>query len=685
MVTVAYRRPTATKSPKVSFILLDWSCRESFHSLDYLAEQTVDRDDYEIIWIEFYQRRAAELEKKLADYITRGRPAPIDLWTIIGMERSSYYHKHLMYNIGIVQSRGDILVICDSDAMFPPNFVETVVTAFQENPDSVIHFDEVRNAREDFYPFNYPSFEELLGAGVINWRDGKTTGLWDMADPLHTRNYGACFCAGRADLIAIGGADEHLDYLGHVCGPYELTFRLINKGLSEIWHDEVFLYHTWHPGSDGDFNYIGPHDGRHMSTTALAIRETRRVMPLVENATIRGLREGRGLDLSALVDPTYREAWTEEAVSRSPRFQLFKQNKAAPRLVMTLEDYNVVAFEGQYYGIPQDLGPVNLEEENARQNPRIIRNAKLENVKETITKLVPEEPAIEPASTMPSMAKPNGGAVDASADHAFIVSAGALAIPTDPGIPAKNGASAIADFVANAISQSRLTRDAINRRLERIEVEYERRNQLLKQVQVASVQKDRLIAALQDRVAEIEREREDLAREATHWRDQVLQFRKHLELLPLLHRKEIAMDTGSGVLVLPTSEPGHFLFGPYLPLQAGQYTLTARYRAAWVLRPEEPILTIEIASGRNILAAQVLSTQANDFTRIDFVVLPESAATADKVEFRLSHHANASLEIREIQLTATTTDTRKRDRLRTPIVPRLPRPLRLFHRDAGRA
>ena len=429
MVTVAYRRPAAAKAPAFSFVLLDWSCRESFHSLDYLAEQTVDRDDYEIIWIEFYQRRAAELDKKLADYSARGRPAPIDLWTIIGMDRSLYYHKHLMYNIGIVQSRGDIVVICDSDAMFPPDFVETVITTFRENPNTVVHFDEVRNAREEFYPFNYPS--------------------------LHTRNYGACFCARRADLIAIGGADEHLDYLGHVCGPYELTFRLVNKGLREIWHDQVFIYHTWHPGSDGDFNYIGPHDGRHMSATALAVRETRRIMPLVENASIRGLREGRGLDLSVLVDPSYREAWTEEAVSRSPRFQLFKQNKAAPRLIVSLDQHNVVAYGGQYYGVPRELGPVDLEQESARQNPRIIHDADLGTLKAAIDALSPEPAPPVPRSADRAAVRANG--VDEnSGEHPLVLAAMALPEPAEPTI---NGAGSIADFVARTISQSQLKRD----------------------------------------------------------------------------------------------------------------------------------------------------------------------------------------------------------------------------------
>lgn len=693
MVTVAYRRPAGAKPPTVSFVLLDWSCRESYHSLDYLAKQTVERDAYEIIWIEFYQRRAADLDKKLADYSARGLPAPIDLWTIIGMDRGLYYNKHLMYNIGIVQSRGDIVVICDSDAMFPPNFVETVIATFRENPGSVVHFDQVRNAREDFYPFNYPSFEEVLGAGVMNWRDGKTNGLWDTADPLHTRNYGACFCARRDDLIAIGGADEHLDYLGHVCGPYELTFRLVNKGLREIWHDHVFLYHTWHPGSDGDFNYIGPHDGRHMSTTALAARDTGRIMPLVENATVRGLREGRGLDLSVLVDPSYREAWTEEAVSRSPRFQLFKQNKAAPRLIMTVDQHNLVAYEGQYYAIPQDLGPVDLQQESERSHPRVLRNESLETLKAGIAARSQELPDLSPAA-VEAPAGVASGAVngvdpghqvsrqEAPADRVMMgldATAGEL-----PAIN-KNGIGSLADFLTRSISQNQLKREMFEKRLGQIEAEHDRRDRVLNQVRAATLQKDRLIAALQDRVSEVEREREELVREAKHWRDHVLQFRKELDLLPLLHRKDIAMDTGAGVLVLPTSEPGHFLFGPYLPLQAGRYTLTLRYRASWVLRPKEPLLTVEIAAGQNVLAAEVLTSDSEQLARIEFMVPPEAGAEDRKVEFRLSHHANASLEIRSAQLGAAILASPKRNRLSAPTISRLSQPLRLFYRPAGRA
>jgi hypothetical protein len=201
-----------------------------------------------------------------------------------------YYHKHLMYNAGIVLSRGAIVAICDSDAIVKDTFVETILQAFKQDPNIVLHLDQVRNNDRRFYPFNYPTIEEVIGEGSINWKAGKTTGLWDSADILHTRNYGACMAAARDDLIKIGGADEHIDYLGHVCGPYEMTFRLINKGRREVWHPAEFLYHVWHPGQAGEKNYIGPHDGRHMSTRALLARLTGRNLPFLENSAIQSLR-----------------------------------------------------------------------------------------------------------------------------------------------------------------------------------------------------------------------------------------------------------------------------------------------------------------------------------------------------------------------------------------------------------
>lgn len=389
MKTIFYNK--SLRAPKVSFVLLDWNCRESFHSLDYLAKQDAVRSDYEIIWIEYYDRIPTALKQRLSTSMVETRSgatvkktsgatgkniAPqIDNWIVMEMPNELYYHKHLMYNVGIAEARGEIIVICDSDAMFEPSFVRTVVDFFTANPDTALHIDEIRSHRRDFYPFNSPSFQAVKGEGVINWHHGKTTGLWDTEDPLHTRNYGACLCAWRKDLIAIGGADEHLDYLGHVCGPYELTFRLVNFGRREVWHDTHYIYHTWHPGSDGDFNYIGPSDGRNMSSTALAVRDDGRVMPLKENAAIRlertGVEPDRNRRLQKLIDPDYLKIWTKEAVATSPNFTLFNPKKGAPKLVGEAGPCNLIGFGQQVWAVPRYLGAVDFSNPVTLRDPRI--------------------------------------------------------------------------------------------------------------------------------------------------------------------------------------------------------------------------------------------------------------------------------------------------------------------------
>ena len=251
-------RESRRTSPKVSLILLDWSVRESFHLLHYLARQDVPRDAFEVVVVEYYSRVSEAIRKFEAE---------VDTWALLEMPEACYYHKHLMYNAGIVLARGEICVICDSDAMVKPTFIRSILEAFEREPQLVLHLDQFRNNRRDLYPFSFPSFEEVLGEGCINNAGGKPAGMVDRVDPIHSRNYGACMCARRDALIEIGGADEHVDFLGHICGPYDMTWRLLNSGRRERWHESEFMYHTWHPGQAGVDNYLGPHDGRHVSTT----------------------------------------------------------------------------------------------------------------------------------------------------------------------------------------------------------------------------------------------------------------------------------------------------------------------------------------------------------------------------------------------------------------------------------
>jgi len=310
--------------PKLSIVLLDWSCRESFHILDYLAHQSVPRDQYEVIWIEYYTRRVQQIEQSLRKCKALGRQPIVDRWVVMGIPENTYYHKHLMYNVGVLLSRGSIVAICDSDAIVKESFVAAILGSFEQDPNIVLHLDQARNNDKRFYPFNYPTVEEVLGDGCINWREGKTIGLSDTEDVLHTRNYGACMAALREDLVRIGGADEHIDYLGHICGPYDMTFRLMNLGRKELWHPTEFLYHVWHPGQAGKNNYLGPHDGKHMSTTALGARRTGRILPLVENFAIKQLRLNGGLNsdpslLGQLISPERLKGWSVEQLKKNKR------------------------------------------------------------------------------------------------------------------------------------------------------------------------------------------------------------------------------------------------------------------------------------------------------------------------------------------------------------------------------
>ena len=280
----------AKPEAKVSVILLDWSVRESFHSLHYLNQQSVDRSRYELIWIEFYDRRPQALIQAVQAAEDAGRPL-IDKLVVMNYPRDVIFHKHRMYNLGIVLSEGDICVICDSDAMFTPNFIQSIITAFEQDPHSVVHLDEVRSASRQFYPFNFPTFAEFLATRCPNWTGRTTKGLDHSADMLHEANYGACLAARRDDLIGIGGSDEHLDYLGYICGPYDLTFRLVNAGCSERWLTDEYLYHSWHPGESGiNIDYHGPSDGRGMSSRSLAARKSGAIQPGLENGAIRALR-----------------------------------------------------------------------------------------------------------------------------------------------------------------------------------------------------------------------------------------------------------------------------------------------------------------------------------------------------------------------------------------------------------
>jgi glycosyltransferase involved in cell wall biosynthesis len=369
------------RNPKVSIILLDWGVRESFHSLDYLNRQTTPRDDYELLWIEFYDHVPDGLHKKVATLEHAGLPG-LDQWIVIGAPRDVLFHKHFAYNVGIALAQGDICVICDSDAMFPEDFVQRTIDEFHRQQRIVLHMDQIRNFNPRFYPFNGPTIDEVLADRLnLNWDGSITKGLHDDADMLHDANYGACMAAWRHDLLSIGGADEHIDYLGYVCGPYELTFRLINHGCKEVWLRDLFLVHTWHPGEGGDGNLAGPDDGRGISLRALEARSTGRVMSNTENPVIHAMRIGAITTRKRIID-----ALSEANLALWHKDSPHLRRIIRPKLIHEgIGRYNVVQFGDVYYAVPIDDGPFFAESAQSGGYRHLMQDTDCDRLIATLT------------------------------------------------------------------------------------------------------------------------------------------------------------------------------------------------------------------------------------------------------------------------------------------------------------
>jgi len=271
----AVKRPEpGAQSPQLSIILLDWSVRERFFALDWLnSRQDVPRDTYELLWVEAYHRVAPEVLDHVDQYLVCGQ--------------TGAYHKHAAWNAAVLQARGALITLCDSDAVFHPGFVRSILDSFKVHDErgpvsQVLMHHEWRTLSE--YPGPLRDLCELDG---FQWLP-----LWP--------NVGACMTVSRRDYIRFGGLDEHPAYRGYICGPYDLAWRKVNAGIPESWHDPaVALWHFAHPDPHDTRRYgfslrtwleiRRPHIRGH-ALEAVEAFSTGRTQPLHENPDIWLLR-----------------------------------------------------------------------------------------------------------------------------------------------------------------------------------------------------------------------------------------------------------------------------------------------------------------------------------------------------------------------------------------------------------
>jgi hypothetical protein len=370
--------------PKVSIILLDWSCRESLHALEWLERQDVPRDQYELIWVELYGRVLPEALEH-AD-------------VVVTLNQKGLYHKHVGYNVGLMLARGEIVTICDSDAVFPGDFVRSIVTSFcdpetDERRSLVLMHHELRTS--ETYPASLGAAEELKNHDRWHW--------WDI-----TPNAGACMSVLRNDALRFGGCDECPSYRGYLCGPYDLGWRLVNAGIPEVWHDlSTVIWHFAHPDPVGIngfapsvrrlFENSYPHVDLH-ALTAVEHFSTGRLLPKRENPDIHALRMARRKigtafeqKYSDITGPGGFRPWQSillrmlllaDLFASALRFKargaatrllgkpavdwlyrwLFYRDSPGPTVVCEAVTHNIVHYQGTYYGVPQAAGPIDFRD-----------------------------------------------------------------------------------------------------------------------------------------------------------------------------------------------------------------------------------------------------------------------------------------------------------------------------------
>jgi glycosyl transferase family 2 len=214
---------TKDKRIKISVVMVDGSFRERYDSIDFMTGQNVPAEDYELIWVEYFDQISPDLRRRI-DAASENRN-----FRAITLGRDGEYHSSYCFNRGIAEARGELVVIPDADVIAEPDFLQTVWDDHAAADRLVTYY----------HRYNEPEDRRADGVDLEHLR-----GVCELTNPS---NHGACVAVRRKWLIEINGYEQSPIFAtGFHANDKDIYARLCSLGLMVRWNPDVKLFHPWH-------------------------------------------------------------------------------------------------------------------------------------------------------------------------------------------------------------------------------------------------------------------------------------------------------------------------------------------------------------------------------------------------------------------------------------------------------
>ena len=242
--------------------------RERFHLIDCLNNQTLPKKQYELIWVECFDKVSPVLQTK-------------ENLKIITLNRvgHSYSMSHC-FNEGIRQSTGELIVIPDGDVFVSPHFLEVIIAEHERCDELVMYFRRWDEEKKD--AIDHPTIEHLDSVCKIR----------------NPTNYGGCLTVRKKWMLKVNGYEQNSCFEGRLyAGGLDLYTRFRNFGLLIKWHPIEKIYHPWHPGADDRYT------GRNIEAQWEIIRRREKSLKYLPY---------QGIDASFNSEPYWLSEWLEQ-------------------------------------------------------------------------------------------------------------------------------------------------------------------------------------------------------------------------------------------------------------------------------------------------------------------------------------------------------------------------------------